>query len=49
LWLLALGVSDVRACVHPDHVASRHVAEKAGLRLTDEIIDGEQVWVHRAP
>lgn len=48
-WLLALGLSDIRACVHPQHTASRRVAQKAGLRLTDRIVDGEQVWAYRAP
>jgi len=46
--LLSMGVRDIRACVHPAHLASRRVAEKLGLQLTDRVIDGEQVWVNRA-
>lgn len=46
-WLIARGVRDIRACVHPDHVASQRVAANAGLRRTEERIDGEDVWVLR--
>jgi RimJ/RimL family protein N-acetyltransferase len=35
----------VVADVHPDHVASARVARAAGLRKTDEIVDGEQRWL----
>jgi len=43
-WLRQHGVDDVIACIHPDHQASAVVAERAGLRPTDEQRDGEQVW-----
>jgi RimJ/RimL family protein N-acetyltransferase len=47
-WLFdTLGVPEVRACVHPDHEASQRVAHRAGLRRTDELDDGEEVWVCR--
>lgn len=39
-----LGVPVVNACIHPDHVASRTVAERIGLRPTDRRYDGEVVW-----
>jgi RimJ/RimL family protein N-acetyltransferase len=48
-WLTALGVPDVRACVNPAHTASRRVAQNAGLRMTQDFIDGEEVWAHRSP
>ncbi len=43
--LVRNGRTDVRACIHPDHVASRRVAERAGLARTDlPLVDGEEVW-----
>jgi len=48
-WLFQLGVSEVTACVHPEHEASQRVAAHAGLRLTARTVDGEQVWARRAP
>lgn len=43
-WLGSLGVAEIRACVNPAHAASRRVAQNAGLRLTTDIIGGEEVW-----
>jgi RimJ/RimL family protein N-acetyltransferase len=43
-WLRDSGIESVRACVHPDHVASARVAEHAGLVRTAELDDGEVVW-----
>jgi RimJ/RimL family protein N-acetyltransferase len=44
-WLRAvLGVPVIRCAVHPDHLASRAVAERIGLRPTDERRDGEVIW-----
>ncbi|MGI9052105.1 MAG: GNAT family N-acetyltransferase [Ilumatobacteraceae bacterium] len=43
-WLIARGVAEVRACIHPEHVASTTVASRAGLSPTDEWVDGEVVW-----
>lgn len=34
----------IQACIHPDHVASKDVATRAGLAPTTEWIDGEIVW-----
>ncbi|MFT4542687.1 MAG: RimJ/RimL family protein N-acetyltransferase [Planctomycetota bacterium] len=42
-----LGVAEIRACVHPSHKASRRVAEKAGLCLINDRVDGEEVWAMR--
>ncbi len=47
-WLLAQGLEEVVANVHPDHHASAAVAAHAGLAPTDEIVDGERVWRLRA-
>jgi RimJ/RimL family protein N-acetyltransferase len=46
-WLTGAGVTDISACVHPQHQASQRVARRAGLTPTSEVVDGEQVW--RAP
>jgi hypothetical protein len=35
----------VRALIHPEHGASAAVAEAAGLRRTDEMVEGEAVWM----
>jgi len=43
-WLQSHGVDDVTAHIHPDHHASAMVARRAGLRATDERVDGEIVW-----
>jgi RimJ/RimL family protein N-acetyltransferase len=43
-WLLGSGVGEVRALVHPEHQASAHVAARAGLAATTELVDGEVVW-----
>jgi RimJ/RimL family protein N-acetyltransferase len=44
-WLHNAGVQVVRAKIHPLHAASQRVAVKAGLAVTEEIIDGENLWV----
>ncbi len=43
-WLAVHGVESIVAHVHPGHEASARVAARAGLRRTDEIVDGEVVW-----
>jgi RimJ/RimL family protein N-acetyltransferase len=43
-WLERGGVSRFTAHIHPDHEASAAVAARAGLKPTDELEDGEQVW-----
>jgi RimJ/RimL family protein N-acetyltransferase len=43
-WLLEHRARTIEAHVHPDHFASARVAARAGLALTDEVVDGEQVW-----
>jgi len=43
-WLREHGVDQLVAHVHPHHVASAAVAERAGLRATDVLIDGEVRW-----
>jgi RimJ/RimL family protein N-acetyltransferase len=44
-WLAQQGVPRVRALIHPDHQASAAVAVRAGLAPSEEIVDGEIVWV----
>lgn len=46
-WLRNLGVAEVRACVNPAHTASRNVARNAGMQLTGDVADGEEVWARR--
>jgi RimJ/RimL family protein N-acetyltransferase len=43
-WLRQRGIPEIVAHVHPDHVTSARVAANAGLRLTADVVDGEQVW-----
>jgi RimJ/RimL family protein N-acetyltransferase len=43
-WLRERGAVTVTAHVHPGHVASERVAERAGLAVTDAVEDGERVW-----
>jgi RimJ/RimL family protein N-acetyltransferase len=43
-WLVAGGVLEVVAHVHPDHVASEGVARRAGLVPTETFLDGERRW-----
>ncbi|MDQ2756896.1 MAG: GNAT family N-acetyltransferase [Actinomycetota bacterium] len=43
-WLRERGVDQLVAHVHPQHVASAAVAERAGLRATAVLIDGEVRW-----
>ncbi len=43
-WLARQGIRSVVAHIHPDHVASARVAASAGLRPTDDTVDGEIVW-----
>jgi RimJ/RimL family protein N-acetyltransferase len=48
-WLDGRGVHVIIACVHPRHDASAAVAERAGLRATGELRDGERVWRRERP
>ena len=43
-WLRADRGLTVVANIHPEHAASEHVAQAAGLTLTDRWADGERVW-----
>lgn len=43
-WLHKQGVGDIRAHIHPDHLASGIVASRAGLVRSGEQVEGEQVW-----
>lgn len=43
-WLAEQGIAALVAHVHPDHRASARVAERLGLRATDELVDGEVRW-----
>ena len=42
--LESAGIRSIVAHVHPDHVASATVAERAGLVPTGQVVDGERVW-----
>ncbi|MEV6415644.1 GNAT family N-acetyltransferase [Kribbella sp. NPDC051718] len=44
-WLEAHGAARIIAHVHPDHIASAGVAAAAGLRRTEQMDDGELLWV----
>ena len=44
-WLSAdPSISSISAHIASGHLASERVAEKAGLSLTEEEVDGERVW-----
>jgi RimJ/RimL family protein N-acetyltransferase len=43
-WIHHLGVRDVRASIHPEHAASIRIAERLGLRRTDERSGTELIW-----
>ena len=43
-WLADHGVGSIVAHIRADHIASATVAERAGLRATEERVDGEVVW-----
>lgn len=40
-----LHVQTLRALILPSHTASQVVASRLGLTCTDEVVDGEQVWL----
>ncbi len=48
-WLIEHGVRNVRALIHPEHVASAVVASRAGLIPSEECVDGEVVWRRTVP
>jgi RimJ/RimL family protein N-acetyltransferase len=43
-WLAEQGIGALVAHVHPDHRASARVAERLGLRTTEDMVDGEVRW-----
>jgi RimJ/RimL family protein N-acetyltransferase len=43
-WLRGQGVPVITANIHPGHHASGRVAARAGLTVTDDLVDGERVW-----
>jgi len=49
-WLLDSGLEELFAHIHPDHVASQHVAKAVGFTSTGEFdADGEVVWEMTQP
>jgi RimJ/RimL family protein N-acetyltransferase len=43
-WVQRQDVDDIGANIHPGHRASEIVAERAGLRETEDEFEGERVW-----
>jgi RimJ/RimL family protein N-acetyltransferase len=43
-WLSGQGAAVITAHIHPRHAASAKVAERAGLLVTGDLVDGERVW-----
>lgn len=43
-WLADHHVTGLRAAIHPANESSNRVAERLGLKRTDEIDDGEAIW-----
>ena len=50
-FLLGLGLRQIRASINPNHAASINVAERLGMRRTNEFSDGELIWkrVYNSP
>ena len=48
-WLAADGASSIGATIHLSHAASEAVAQRIGLEPTDELVDGERVWLLAQP
>jgi RimJ/RimL family protein N-acetyltransferase len=48
-WLRQQGARNIFAHIHPEHVASAAVARRIGLFPTDDIADGEILWVNGFP
>jgi RimJ/RimL family protein N-acetyltransferase len=44
-WLGASGVTTIRACINPIHLASQRVASHAGLSKSDLVECDEDVWL----
>jgi len=44
-WLREIGVRQFRACIHPDHKASQKVAVNVALHRTNNVENGEEVWL----
>jgi RimJ/RimL family protein N-acetyltransferase len=44
-WVRRKDVDEIGAHIHPGHRASETVAERAGLRQTEEEFEGERVWL----
>ena len=47
-WLLAQGIHTIRARINRRHTASQGVAKNAGLRRSNLVEGGENVWILRA-
>jgi RimJ/RimL family protein N-acetyltransferase len=43
-FLVAIGVRNIRASIHPHNIASVKLAERLGLRPTNERSNGERIW-----
>ena len=48
LWLMSAGVGVIRAKINSTHSASQRVAVKVGFSPSEEVVDGEQVWIMAA-
>jgi RimJ/RimL family protein N-acetyltransferase len=48
-WLYRAGIQDIAANIQPSHKASNHVAIKTGFSRTNQVHDGEDIWVHSKP
>ncbi|MDO5736014.1 MAG: GNAT family N-acetyltransferase [Propionibacteriaceae bacterium] len=48
-WLIASGVDQLVAHVHPDHAASNAIAAAVGLHPTATLVEGEVRWTSAVP
>lgn len=42
------GVSTIRACINPNHLASQRVASNVGLSMSEWVCNGEDIWLSKS-
>jgi len=47
-WLSKNGVTTIRACINPNHVASQRVAGNVGLSKSEFVENDEEVWLFQS-
>ncbi|MEH6585857.1 MAG: GNAT family N-acetyltransferase [Halioglobus sp.] len=42
------GISAIRACINPNHMASQRVASNVGLSISELVSNGEDIWLSKS-